>query len=284
MSRSFFIIDGHSQIWRAFYAQAAPLRSPDGEPTKATYIFTRSLMKMVRQWNPTYLVMACDSGREHLLRRKVYHKYKSDRKSMPGELLVQVARIKHITMGLGIPILAAKGYEADDIIATLVDCCRGIKDLHVVIVSRDKDLMQLVNDNVRMYDPMKEEWFDRRAVRRHWGVLPERVLEVQTLCGDRVDGFSGIRGIGPKTAVKLIKEFGTVRKLLKQREVIEPSALWHKLFGRDDTKRIISRNRQLASLCTDVPLDIDVGSLRWRGLDLAKVRPIFRILGFKNWE
>lgn len=280
MPKRFYIIDGHSQIHRAFHARMAPLRSPEGEPTKATYVFTRALLKLLREHKPDFIVMACDAGRHKLHRRKVYPDYKADRGPADKDLVVQLARCKQIVHRLGIPVIEAEGWEADDIIATLVDYVKDIAD--VVIISRDKDLMQLVGPNVRMYEPIMSEWVGTTEVYAKWGVVPKRVVEVQVLCGDPGDNVPGIYGIGPKTAAKLIRKYRSVKKVFKNLEDL-PTGVQNKIVDCK-YKKIAKRNRKLVSLCRDVPIGIDARSMRWRGLDLTNVRAIFKQLGFKRWE
>ena len=150
MQETLYIIDGHSQIFRSYYAPFRDLNSPSGEPVRATYVFMNSLMKFIATNKPTYLAMAVDGPRKDLLRTAQYPEYKAQRKPTPEDLIPQIERIIEI---------AAKGYEADDILATAADKLASEK-LKIVLVSRDKDLDQLLGPNVVMYDPMKDETID----------------------------------------------------------------------------------------------------------------------------
>src|SRR5678815_541551 len=156
MAKSFYIIDGHAQIFRAFYAPFRELSSPTGEPTKATYVFTQMLLNLIALRKPDYLAMVIDTGDEFVFRKEIYPEYKSNRKPPPDDFHPQEQRILEIVKDAGVPIFAKKGFEADDLIATMAKrLCD--QDFEIFLVSKDKDLRQIVNDCTYMYDVQQDE-------------------------------------------------------------------------------------------------------------------------------
>ncbi|MCJ7543513.1 MAG: hypothetical protein MUP47_02930, partial [Phycisphaerae bacterium] len=186
MAETLYIIDGHSQIYRAYYAPFRTLTSPSGEPTRATYVFCSILLKFIQGRSPRYLAMALDGPAEKLHRRRLFADYKVTRKPMPEDLPVQIGRIVQIIQALGIPVLQRDGYEADDILATAAEKFAGPK-MDVVLVSRDKDLDQIVGPHVMLYDSMKYEQLDAAAVQATKGYTPAQAVDVQALAGDTSD-------------------------------------------------------------------------------------------------
>ena len=180
MPETLYAIDGHSQIFRAYYAPFRDLTSPTGEPTRATYVFTNMLLKFIAEMKPTHLVMAVDGPAKDLKRRALYSEYKITRKPVPEDFFPQEKRIFEIVEAMGVPILRAEGYEADDILATLAERYAS-KDMHIVLISRDKDLDQLIGPNVVIYDPMKNETIDAAGIEAKKGYPPEKAIEVRRL-------------------------------------------------------------------------------------------------------
>src|ERR1700722_19476529 len=158
-SKSFYIIDGHAQIYRAYFAPFRDLSSPTGEPVKATYVFTQMLLNLIEQRKPDYLCMVIDSGDETVFRKEFYPEYKSNRQSPPDDSHPQEQRILQIVRDVGIPIFAKPGFEADDLIATIARRVRG-SGIDVAIVSKDKDLRQLIDGSTRMYDMQADTFMD----------------------------------------------------------------------------------------------------------------------------
>lgn len=301
--REFFIIDGHSQIHRAYHS---PFRSlscrcaecagkgetcdtcngTGEEPTKATYVFTKFLIKALKTHNPKFAVVAMDSPRETLHRRTLYPHYKANRDGIQQnpDFLPQLRRIEEIVRALGIAVVRVKGYEADDVIATLVDTATALDDVYCTVVSRDKDLMQLINQNVRMYDPMAEEYLDGRHVQRKFGVMPHQMIDYQALVGDTSDNVPGVKGIGEKGAAKLLTAYPQLKDILAASDA--KGCVDRLLNMIKDQREMHLLSRSLVTLRRDVPLpeELDADALRWDGLKLDKVRPIFRMLGFKKWD
>ncbi len=274
MPKTCYIIDGHSQIYRAYYAPFRDLTSPTGEPTRATYVFSSMLLKLIAQKEPDYLAMAIDGPTKKLHRRTLYPEYKATRKPMPDDLPVQIDRILQIVRAMGIPVLEAEGYEADDILATAAEKLPD-SDLDLVIVSRDKDLDQLLSEHVVLYDPLKDELIDPEALARSKGYRPDQAVEIQALTGDSSDNIPGIPGVGPKTAVKLIDKYGSAEAVLQNADEQTPK-LSENLKAHADQLRI---SRKLVELDRHVPIQLDLEGMRFEKI-AGQIRPLFAELGF----
>ena len=276
MGQTIYIIDGHSQIYRAYYAPFRDLTSPTGEPTRATYVFVSMLLKLIRDKRPTLLAMAIDGPTSSHSRSAIFADYKATRSTMPDDLPVQVNRILQIVRAMNIPLLEAPRYEADDVIATLAHRYAGPHD--VVAVSRDKDLDQIIGPHVRMYDPMKDQTIDAASVLAEKGYTPDKAVEVQTLMGDAIDNIPGIPGVGPKTAARLIMQYGTAENVVAHAEELSPKLRQNVLehAGR------LGVARQLVTLDCNVPIETPLEGMRFPGLSTAVLRPIFIELGFNR--
>ncbi|HUT01097.1 MAG TPA: DNA polymerase I [Phycisphaerae bacterium] len=277
MAETLYILDGHSQIYRAYYAPFRDLTSPTGEPTRATYVFCQMLLKLIQDKKPTYLAMAVDGPAEKLRRRQEYAEYKVTRKPAPEDFHPQAERIIEIVRALGVPILQAEGYEADDILATAAERLGG-EGLDVVLVSRDKDLDQLVGEHCVLYDPMKDQTLDAAAIEAEKGYPPAKAVEVQTLTGDPTDNIPGIPGVGPKTAARLIRQYGTAEGVVEHAGELTPRLKENVLAGAGT----LAVSRRLVTLDRDVPIELDLAAMSWTGIDGEKVRPILAELGFNR--
>src|SRR4030043_686677 len=205
-----FLIDGSSYIYRAFYA-IGHLSNSKGLPTNAISGFPQMLLKVLKEHQPDYIAIAFDS-RVPTFRSQVYKEYKANRPAMPENLSLQIPYIKKIVEGYRISTLEVEGFEADDLIGTVARAVESKAD--VVIITGDKDILQLGGDRVLVYDTMKDKKFGVDEVMQRFGVKPEQVVEVMGLAGDAIDNIPGIPGIGEKTAMTLIKTFGTIDNLL----------------------------------------------------------------------
>jgi len=210
--KTLFLIDGSSYIYRAYHAIRG-LSTRDGFPTNAVFGFSNMLLKVLRDHAPTYIAMVMDAPGP-TFRHEAYPQYKANRPPMPEDLAVQLPRVDEVVQAFRIPVLRIGGVEADDIIATLVKRYSGKVD-RVVIVSSDKDLMQLVSAGVVMLDTMKNRWIGEKQVRERFGVDPGHVPDVLALIGDSSDNVPGLTGVGPKTAGKLIERFGNLEGLIE---------------------------------------------------------------------
>src|SRR5947207_361512 len=262
MSKSFYIIDGHAQIFRAFYAPFRELSSSTGEPTKATYVFTQMLLNLIAQRKPDYLAMVIDSGDEYVFRKELYPDYKANRQATPADLEPQEERILRIVKDAGIPVFAQRGMEADDIIATMARrlCDQG---WDIVVVSKDKDLRQIINDCTKLYDVQSDTFTDAARMETDCGYGPNKAIDVQTLMGDAIDNVPGIPGVGEKTAAKLIKKYGTAEAVLTHLDELTPKM-------RENFEKFgdrLSTARKLVTLKTDVDFDFDEEACRFAGLN-----------------
>ena len=275
MAKSFYVIDGHAQIFRAYYAPFRNLTSPDGEPTRATYVFCSMLFKLIQQRRPDYLAMAIDVPDSTAFRRGIFPDYKIQREPPPEDLLPQVDRIVEIVRSMGIPVLSMNGFEADDVLATLAARHSG-NDLHVYLVSKDKDLEQLISDHVFLFDPAKDRIIDRDYLMSEKGYSPEQVVDVQTLSGDTVDNIPGVKGIGQKTAAKLIARYGSAEEVLNNAHELTPKQSENVLAFRQQ----MPITRELVTLRRDVEVDFNLAEAEYAGIDADAVDPLFDMLGF----
>jgi DNA polymerase-1 len=275
----FYLLDGHALIYRACFARGPDLHAPDGEPTKGTFFFFRTLLKLIQRCQPNYLAMAVEGGRRRTLeRRRLFEGYKRNRPSGSSDAMrQQLARCLEITALLGVPIYRMPGHEADDVIATLASMCSNT-ECRVVMVSTDKDLHQLVTPWCVCYDPYKEETIGSAEIDARWDVGPQKVVEVQTLAGDPNDGVPGVPGIGVKGAAMLINTYGSVEGVMKHLHELKP----RQRAALEATD--LDLQRKLVTLRRDLPLDVYIEDLEFNGLDFDAARPVFEELGFKNWK
>ena len=277
MPKTFYVIDGHAHIYRAYFAPFRELNSPTGEPTKATFVFTQMLMNLVEQRRPDYLCMVIDSGDETVFRKDIFPEYKANRKERPDDFLPQEQRILQIVRDAGVPIFAKPGYEADDLIATIARrLCD--QDYEIFVVSKDKDLRQIVNDCTKMYDVQKDEVIDAARMEEEVGYTPLEAVEIQTLTGDAIDNVPGIPGVGEKTAAKLVKKYGSADAVLQHLDELTPKM-------RENFEKFAERlpiARQLVTLKDDVEFDFDPEACRFVGLDQHALRSHAQALGFTS--
>jgi len=273
-----FLIDGNSFCYRAFYAIQA-LSTSKGMPTNAIYGFINMLKKLKNEHNPAMMAMVFDL-KGPTTRHKKYKEYKIQRKPMPDELVVQLPRIKDVVSANNIPIYEMKGFEADDIIATLADKA-GKKGFEVVIVTGDKDALQLVGDRIKVLSPHSKEGktFDSGEVRKKFGVLPGSMPELMALMGDASDNIPGVRGIGPVTARKLIEKFGNIDNLYENMDKVKPESVRSKLAEDEKMARL---SRDLAVLDRDLPVEPDVKKMRLGEPDYQKLSELYREFEFQS--
>jgi len=279
MPKTLYIIDGHAQIYRCYYAPFRDLNAPSGEPTRATFVFCQMLFSLIRSRRPDFLVMVMDSAEVPTFRNELYGDYKANREPPPDDFGPQRDRIVQIVKTMGIPVLIQPGFEADDIIATLVRRVREESpDVHCYIVSRDKDLEQLLSDRVTMYDPGKDEEIDPAKLEALKGYRPEQAVEIQTLSGDSTDNIPGVSGIGPKTAAKLIAKYGTAEAVVAHADELTPKQKENVLTFAPQ----LGTTRALVTLRSDVPMEFDLWQCRLSGFRPRELVPIFEELGFER--
>ena len=212
------LVDGSAYIFRAYYG-LPPMSRPDGTPINAVFGFTNMLVKLIEDYSNDRMIVIFDAARENF-RNKIYPEYKANRGEAPDDLVPQFPLIRECVKSFNIPQLEIEGYEADDLIATYAKLAK-VDDIETIIVSSDKDLMQLVNKKVTMLDPMKNKKIEINDVVEKFGVKPEKVIFIQALTGDKVDNIPGAPGIGPKTASQLINEFENIDGLFDNLDKIK---------------------------------------------------------------
>ncbi len=274
--RTLYLVDGNNYIYRAFYA-IRELSNSKGFPTNAIYGFTKMLMKLCRDHEPDYIAVAFDV-KGPTFRDEAYDQYKATRKPMPDTLIPQVPIIKDIVRGLSITVLEKKGLEADDVIGTLAKIHSG-KGTKTVIVSGDKDFMQLVSDDIIIIDTMKDITYDIDGVREFFGVAPEKVVEILGLMGDMSDNIPGVPGVGKKTAQKLIEEFGSIEEVLKNTDKVKNKRLKENLKEFAEQARM---SRELATIKTDAEVEFDLVRSNCTEPDTDFLKEIFRELEFSS--
>ncbi len=271
-----FLIDGSSYLYRAFYA-IRHLSNSKGLPTNAIYGFTQMLLKVLKEHRPDYLAVVFDS-KAPTFRSQTYKEYKANRPAMPETLIPQIPYIKKIIEGYRIAILEKDGYEADDLIGTVAKALESEAD--VVIVTGDKDILQLVSDRIQVYDTMKEKRMGVEEVKGRFGVSPEQVVEVMGLAGDTIDNIPGVPGIGEKTAIELIKQFGSIDHLLSHLDRVPQKKLRERLEKYGDLARL---SRTLAMIRTDVPIAFQKEDFALSPPDSKSLRALFKELEFNKF-
>lgn len=277
--KKLYIIDGHSHIYASYYAIKG-LRAPSGEPTNAVYGMTAVLLKLLKEHEPE-LIAAVFDPEGKTFRNDLYPEYKTNRPPTPDDLKLQIEKIKEIIDALGIRILSVEGYEADDLIATLATLAEK-KDIEVIICSKDKDLEQLISEKIKLYDTTKDKITDLKGLQEEKNLRPEQIVDMLALAGDPIDNIPGIPSVGPKTATKLIKEFGSIDNIIKNKEKLAPKIRNH-LKSPENIKKLYL-SRELVMLKRNIPLSIDIEK------DLMRNEPkkerlakIFYELGFNRF-
>lgn len=277
MNRTFYIIDGLSQINRAFYAPGPDLSAPSGEPTKTTSIFLQMLLKLMRDHEPDHLAMVMDIGGHPVFRKKIYPEYKANRNPSPKDIRKQIWRIVSIMNGLGLRVYGKPGFEADDLMATM---CERLKDepVDVVLVGSDKDLHQLLSDKVRMFDPSKDREFGPEGLEKRFGYTPAEVVDIQTLAGDSTDNIPGVKGIGVKTAAKLVRKYGSAKAVIEHADELTPKAAENVRAFADR----LDITRELVTLRRDVPFKFNLERCRIDRLRIEDVDDTLEELGLEQ--
>ena len=273
-----YVVDGHSNIFRAYHAMEY-LSTSRGQPTHAILILSTMLWKLIREEQPEYLAVALDPPGP-TFRDKLFADYKATRTTMPGDLARQLPYIRRLFDALRMPVLEVSGYEADDVLATMVTHALESTDLDVVLVTGDKDLLQLVGPRVRVLSVVgrtgEKIVYDEAKVRERWGVGPDQIPDVMALMGDSIDNVPGVKGVGEKTAVKLIGQYGSVARLYDNLTLI-PGKLRETLAtGRKNA--LLSR--ELVVLNREVPLAFDLPAYRRGEPDWPRLRALWLELEF----
>ncbi len=288
-----FLIDSMSHIFRAFYAplanRAAPLANSKGQVTQAVFIFTNMLRKLIQDEQPKYIAAIFES-KEKTFRHETFTDYKANRQEMPDDLASQLPYIKRLCEAYNVPMISVSGFEADDVIGALATQAAE-KNLQAVIVSNDKDMCQLVRDPlivcmrqnsqvIKRKEPVPAiEWCDEAWVEKKFGVPANKLVDLLGLMGDSIDNIPGAPGVGPKGAVQLIQEYGSIEGALEHWEEVK-----HKKYRESlrDNADLIRKSRELAQIRTDVEVHLDLDQLERRPPDRAAAYELFRELEFTN--
>lgn len=282
MRRELVLIDGHALAYRMFYA--LPLEAfttKGGEPTNATYGFTRTLLELILSDDPPqYLAVSFDLGAT--FRDEIFDEYKGTREKMPDELDLQITRIKEVVATLNIPVLEVEGYEADDVLGTVAQQVKA-HGVPVHIITGDRDLLQLVDTNTRVELPARgnrpnEVFADDESVEEYFGVRPNQVVDYKALVGDSSDNIPGIYGIGEKTAGKLLSQYPTLDEIYAHVDEIKGAVHKRLVNGKDDAYL----SYKLAKIVTDVPLELELEACVAQDFDATAVLELFRELEFRS--
>ena len=276
--KKLYLIDGSSYIFRAFFGVRQQLSTSNGFPTNALYGFINMLQKVIREEKPDYLVVAFDSP-DKTFRHKIYPNYKANRDAPPEELSRQFPYFEPLVTAYGLSSIRRPGFEADDIIGTLAKKGQQ-KGLDIVIVSGDKDMMQLISPHIYMLDTMKNKKFMDKEVAEKFGVQADKVVEVMGLMGDSSDHIPGVKGVGPKTAAELIRKFGSIESLYKRIDEVEKKNLKEKL-ERDKENAFMSR--ELVSIDTEMDLEFNSDLMILGKIDSVKLKKMFEEFEFVSF-
>lgn len=281
--KTIYLVDGSGYIFRAFFA-IRPLHSKRGVPTNAVYGFTTMLMKLLKEHQPKFLAIVFDR-KEPTFRHRIYPAYKANRPVPPDELVPQFELIFRIVEAFNIKMLSLPGFEADDLIATMAKKANEEALREVVIVTGDKDLMQLVNERTFLLDELRalrnggEQFIDIDEVKKELGVWPHQVVDLLALCGDASDNVPGVDGIGKKTAADLINEFGSLERILEMVPLIKQKSRQEKLKAGHNLALL---SKKLVTIDNQVPIDCSIADLKYTGINQDQVRSLFLELDFNR--
>jgi len=274
MAKTLYIIDGHAHIYSAYFAPMRDLTSPTGEPTKATYIFTNALLGLIQNYKPDYLVVTMDS-KAPTFRKEMYPEYKAHRSPMPEDMPPQIQAIEQILEAMHIPVLRKDGFEADDLIGTLTK--QGVaQGLACSVCSRDKDILQLLNEQVCILDIKKGIKTTAETLQESQGISPDQFIEVLALQGDTADNVPGVSDVGPKTALTWIQTYGSIENLYAHADEIKGKRGESLRASRD----ILNLSKRLVTIDCDVSIELDFEAMILTPFDVPKLRSLFETLGF----
>lgn len=279
-----FLIDGHALAYRTYFALTGAGGSQrwitqSGEPTAGTYGFVSSLLRLLEEETPEFLAVSFDTG--PTFRDEFYEEYKATRDKMPDDLRIQIERIREIVSAFGIPILEAEGYEADDVLGTVANAAAD-QGVHVTILTGDRDLLQLADENITIrlagQRLSEAEDYGPEEVKRKYDLAPSRLIDFKALIGDTSDNIPGVRGVGEKTALKLLKQYENLDAIYENLEAVATRFRNKLEQGREQAYL----SQKLGRIVTDVPIDFDLDACRAHGYDRDKVEALFRELEFRS--
>jgi len=273
-----YLIDATATIHRAYHAIRG-LSTSAGLPTNAVFGFTRMLIKLLQDWSPEYIALCFDS-KGKTFRHEMYPDYKATRPPMPEDMRIQLPYIRKVSEGFRLPIIELQGFEADDLIGTLA--ARAEKaGFSVVMVTGDKDFIQLVTETVSIWDPMKDKITNLEAVRRTFELEPGQIVDVMGFSGDTSDNVPGVPGIGPKTALSLIQTFGSMTQVYERIDEVASKSVRQKLADHKDQAFL---SRSLVTIHTDVPLSVHLEDFKALPPDTAALAKLFKTLEFRQLQ
>jgi DNA polymerase-1 len=280
-AKKLFLVDAMAHIYRAFYAPMNRMNAPSGIPTKVPFLFANIVRRLLKDYQPEYVAIVFDT-RQPTFRDKLFEKYKAQRPPMPDEMSVQLPYVRRLCEAMRLPILELDGYEADDVIGTMAK--KAANKLDVLVVSNDKDMMQLVNSGVRILrtgsgGAKADTIVDAAKVTEILGVPPEKVIDLMALLGDTVDNIPGAKGIGEKGATELIQKYGSVESALDHADEVTNKRYREAL---QQQREQVMMSKQLATINLDVPLEVDLEKLQVREGDPAALAELYRELGFNS--
>ena len=275
------LVDGHSQAYRAYFGMKAPLATRAGEPTGAVFGFVRKFLSLLREYKPDYVAVAFDTGTTW--RHEEFEEYKATRDSMPDELRGQMDRIQQFLDALRVPVVTYPDYEADDVLGTLARQAADRGD-DVLILTGDRDMFQLVSDRVQILytrgGPNPETVvFGNADLHERYGLSPSQFVDLKALVGDSSDNIPGVPGVGEKTAVKFLQQFGDLDNLYEHVDEISGPKTRENLVEAKDR---VFRNRRLMTIVTDLDLAFDPDQCRIEGYDADAVQLLFQELEFRT--
>ncbi len=283
MAKTFTVVDGHNLVYKAYYAlKDRPLTTSKGENVSAPYVFVRMLRKVLEDFKPDYAAVVFDTGKK-TFRNQLYSDYKANRPPMPQDLRNQIEAIKEIARAMGLQVVMRGGYEADDVIGALAKRFAA-SDTKIKIISNDKDINQLVSDDVKIYSITRGlndiEEITPETVTKKYGVSQEKLIDLFALMGDSSDNIPGVSGIGQKTALRLLKQFGSLEGIYENLDKIESPKLKEKLLRGKDNAYL---SRELFSIKTDIELEQRLADFEISEPDTDKLSKLFTRFEFKEF-
>ncbi len=282
------IFDGNSIINRAFYGIRQPLTAPDGRPTNAVYGFLNILNKLIKDYNPSHLMVAFDK-KGKTFRHEMFEEYKAGRKPMPDELAVQLPMLKEVLSAMRVPVIEREGFEADDILGTVSEICKNCEDA-CLLVSGDRDLFQLINPKGAVFFTGGRagtgEYYDVERFEEEYGFEPEHMVDLKALMGDSSDNIPGVRGVGEKTASALIREYKSIEKIYSELDSLDiKESVKNKLREGEDMARL---SYELAAIDKDAPIDFKFEDAVFDGVYAPELYSVLMNLGLRsfirNWD
>jgi DNA polymerase-1 len=280
--KKLFLVDAMAHIYRAFFAPMVRMNAPSGMPTKVPFLFNNILRRLLKDYQPDYVGVVFDTSKP-TFRDKLFEKYKAHRAPMPDELSQQIPYVRRLCEALQLPILEYDGYEADDVLGALAEQAAKQK-LDVLLVTNDKDMMQLVGDGIRVLRAgtggiKNDVIVDAARVKEILGVAPEQVVDYMALFGDSIDNIPGAKGIGEKGAAELIQKYGNVENALDHAAEV-PNKRYREALQQQREQVLLSK--QLARIATDVPVTLELDKMLRREPDVAALTALYRELGFNS--